>query len=116
MKEQQLIETLEELKERVASLDEWSSANARKLEYINEQFLGIACSLLEMVGRDPASFLIQQDDTNQEVGRAQSVSIKKKSDLAFHQRYYDKAKRHLIDEIPELINVYIRYKEQGLNK
>ena len=110
MEEQTLIQALQELQQRVVGLGPWSSTNARELGRINDQFLAAGCSLLKLVGRKPAGFIIQQDDTTQEVGRAQASLGKKRSDLAFHEKYYVKAKRHLTDEIPEIIAAYNRYK------
>lgn len=109
MDEQQLLNNLNELINQLNVLENWSYSNSRKLNSINQEFLANACSLLELIGRNPAGFVMQQDDTTTEVGRSQGPSTQK-TDADFCERYYNKAVRHLRDEIPEFINTYNRYK------
>jgi hypothetical protein len=111
--EDELVQKLNEILARLKSLGDWSSSNAMRLDNLNSEFISVGIQLLKLVNRDFAGFIMQQDDTTAEVSRAQGKYSKKKSDLEFSERYYWKAINHLQDEIPNFIQAYYVYKDQG---
>jgi hypothetical protein len=99
---------LEQLFEKIDSLDGWSYSNAKKIEAINEEFLGIACALLDYKGKSQAGFIMEQDDTTTDIARAINTSSKRK-DVEFAERYFLKSIRHLSDDIRRFLDLYKSY-------
>ena len=87
-----VISALNSLIEKVDSLEEWNRTNAYKLSEYNRERHSYSDDVISLGVMHPTSWAFQSDETNKEIGLANS-SPNSKRDIGRIERYYENGKK-----------------------